>query len=171
MQNKIFGLFIFVLFGLAGCGFHLRGSQADLNQLTDQISPVFLSGISKKSRYYHIFARECRRYHIQLAETKKAAQSQLKINRLRFKTHILMVDKRNKAAEYETRLEISFVFIDQAQQKMADKLIVTRSYLVSDLDVLGKNFEREEIRQKMVQQVAQQILMQIKTHINIVETR
>ena len=157
-QKQIYLLCFIFFFMLSGCGFHLRGSQAEYDQLAIKISPILLKGISQKSPYYNVFKRAYRNYQIILTTDKKEANALLLINRLVFKQHILMVDNRNKAAEYETRLEISFTFRTKNSKELNKQLIINRSYLVSDTDVLGKHFERDELRKKMVQEATQQIL-------------
>lgn len=150
---------------LQSCGFHLRGNTSTNASLEQQLNPLLLKGISRQSDFYDVALRRLRDSKINISTDKKTAQATLNITKYRFKRHILTVDRNNKAAEYEIRLELNFYFQHVDQTAFENHLLITRTYLSSGTDILGKEFERRDIRKAMYEDAMNQILNRIAAKI------
>ena len=159
MKNDVkLSVFLIAFTILQSCGFHLRGSHQ--SETLNNLSPILLKGITRKSDFYDVAIRRLRSAKIDITHDKTAATAILTITKYRFRQQILTVDRKNKAAEYEVRLSLHFQF-QQDQSIVKDTFFITRTYLSSGTDVLGKGFERQDIRKAMFDDALTQVLNRI----------
>jgi LPS-assembly lipoprotein len=141
---------------LNGCGFALRGQQAELTRLPD---PVFITGI-RPYRELHREITDALRLAGATITPVAANALVLRIEEPRSERRVFSVDRRNKVLEYE--LEESFVFRVNAPDRHElippQRLRSLRIHLNPDVEVLGRNREEDLLRADMRRDLAQRLV-------------
>ncbi len=149
-------LFGFVLFGIVGCGFQLRGSQihqAPLPpiQITNELPKKWQRDLQQFLKQLKIQVTEVGEYHILL-------------DRFDEDRRVGSLNSRAKAAEYE--LHISFHY--QIQNKQGETLVSSRkisahrSYQFDESQVVGKEQEEGLIRNQLQNLLFQKMMRHLR---------
>jgi LPS-assembly lipoprotein len=151
------------LVALAGCGFHLRGSNqapmpAELAVLRVQVS----GGASSYDPLLNAMHNALRTQGgVTIAERGDAPL--LTLFGERVDTRVISADASGKAREYMLRYQVSFRLADaEGRVLLAPQTVVRqKSYTFDPLNVLAKEREERELRREVQQEAAEQIVRRL----------
>lgn len=175
MQNKLSLLFLFLLtIMLAGCGFHLRGSDIHgAATLSPELKIMFIDGVRRNSALMTALRADLTASDVQVVDSSDDATAIMRILSNNFNRRTLSVSSASgKVREFELHYEVTFV----VNNKEGDILVPTqRARLVRDFTfdetrVLGKDSEESILRKEMEQDIVQQILIRLQAHARKIET-
>jgi LPS-assembly lipoprotein len=129
---------------LAGCGFHLRGS-ADL---PPAMSVTFIKGVRPFGTLADDFSEALRLRGITVTDREANATAVLHIMQDSTDKQVLSVDINGNVLEYEIRQSIRFsVTTADGRPVVAEQsAALSRDYIFSSTDVLGKQREEQVVR-------------------------
>lgn len=144
---------------LAGCGFHLQGSNGELPAATAQ---TYLQTDDRFSDFYENLREVLRERGASVVESRQDASAVLRIIEDSFGQRILSVSARNVPREYEVFYLVTFSLEAGGSELLApESLLVTRSYTFDETQVLGKSAEEAELRQSLARDLALRVLRRI----------
>ncbi|MCG8428438.1 MAG: LPS assembly lipoprotein LptE [Chromatiales bacterium] len=149
---------------LSGCGFQLRGA----SDLPASISPVHIQGVAPNSP----IGRELRQLlldsQVAVSADFKQAASVLRLSDYRSHRRVLSVDNNGKVAEYELHESVRFELIEKqsGKQRLTPQAIgVTRAYINTEEEVLGKQQEEAFLRQDMQRDLAYRLIRRLQAQL------
>ena len=153
---------------LAGCGFHLRGSELSANFETVYVRSV--SGITIE----HQLARSLGFAGVEVVTDRSAADVVIDLTSQRDDRRSVSVTERARTAEYEISLEIRYRIVGQepvaADEEPVETVLVedrsvrvARTYRLDRNNIVGSSEEQALLRGEMEQDVVQQILRSLDT--------
>lgn len=144
-QAVVYLLAIFMVTALAGCGFHLRGSDA----LPEVMSVTYIQSGSPFSTLVDDFADALRTHGVQVTEDRAEATAVLRIIDNNRGREILSVNTSGKVLEYMLRQSVQFsvaTATDNLPVVEPQTVTLTRAYLYRSADVLGSEREKQAVR-------------------------
>lgn len=153
------GLLLLLGLGLSGCGFHLRGDY----QAPEELMPVLVQG-EVDSLVAHRLRETLSNSGVQLAETADQAQSQIRLFKEKSSSRVQSVDGQGKVVERELIYQVEFDVRDGAGGELVSRqrVVVIRSQVNPDVEVLGKQQEAVLLSQDMADEVSGRILNRIR---------
>ena len=144
---------------LAGCGFHLQGTNGELPTATAQ---TFLQTDDPYSDFYDNLRRALRERGASVVESRQDASAVLRIIEDSYGQRILSVSARNVPREYEIFYTVTFSLEADGSELLApESLLVTRSYTWDETQVLGKSAEENALRQALARDLALRVVRRI----------
>lgn len=144
---------------LAGCGFHLQGTEGELPTATAQ---TYLQTDDPYSDFYENLRRALRERGANVVESPQDASAVLRIIEDSYGQRILSVSARNVPREYEIFYTVTFSLETGGSEVLApESMLVTRSYTWDETQVLGKNAEENALRQSLARDLALRVLRRI----------
>jgi LPS-assembly lipoprotein len=155
-------LALLLALGLTGCGFHLRGAVS----APEELMPVYVQGATDSGVAQNL-RETLTDGGIQLAAAPEQARSQIRLFKERSSTRVLAVDGQGKVLERELIYQLEFDVLDGTGAEMVprQRVVVTRSQVNPDVEVLGKQQEAILLRQDMEQEVSGRILTRIRARL------
>ncbi len=137
---RVVSLLVSMAAMLSACGFQLRGSAA----LPEQMAVTYIKSGNPYGTLVNDFAEALRIHKVTVTEDHGEATATLVILRSSRDKDVLSVDSDGKVLEYQLRQSIRFSVVtgDNTPLLEPQQVAMTRDYLYSSTDVLGK--EREE---------------------------
>lgn len=125
---------------LSACGFQLRGSAA----LPEEMAVTYIKAGNPYGTLVNDFAEALRSHRVTVTEDREEATATLVIIKNSHDKDVLSVNSDGKVLEYQLRQSIQFSVKagDNIMLLEPQQVTMTRDYLYSSTDVLGK--EREE---------------------------
>ena len=160
MHNPTFRLkwipLLIILIMLQGCGFHLRGSA----NLPTSINPLIINGLRQFDDLRIELVQILTSNGIQVTEERKEANAMLNITGHKVKSRTLSVDRKGKVIEIEISESAQFDMIDPSKKTLVptQHVTVTRSYVHTEDQMLGKQREQDIYRKEMRQELASRIV-------------
>jgi len=145
---------------IAGCGFHLRGSGA----LPAEMSVTYIKSASQYGSLVDDFAAALRIHDVQVTEVRGEATAVLTIIKDEFEREVLSVNTAGKVLEFELRQTIRFaVMTADGLPLIEDQSVsMSRAYLYSSTDVLGKQREEAVVRDTLQQNLVNLAMLRIE---------
>ena len=145
---------------MAGCGFHLRGSGA----LPTEMSVTYIKSARQYSSLVDDFAAALRVHDVQVTEVRSDATAVLTITRDDYEREVLSVNTAGKVLEFELRQTIRFsVITGDGLPLIEDQSVsLSRAYLYSSTDVLGKQREETVVRQILQKNLVNLAMLRIE---------
>lgn len=142
---------------LAGCGFQVAG-QPPLPSFLDSVR---LEADDKLSDVYLALERRLLKQGV---EIRNDSPNRLQLGSVDSGQRVLSVSVRNIPREYEVYYTVSYQF-RRAGELLLDRpaLSLTRDYVWSELEVLGKVREEQQIRELIVDDLVDTIIRQLTT--------
>ena len=167
MKRAEFGSMLLLLV-LAGCGFHLRGSELSANFETVYVSSASAITIE------HQLARSLGFAGVEVVTDRSAADVVIDLTSQRDDRRSVSVTERARTAEYEISLEIRYRIVGQkpvaADEEPVETVLVedrsvrvARTYRLDRNNIVGSSEEQALLRGEMEQDVVQQILRSLDT--------
>lgn len=158
-MNQLFfrlSLLAIILFGIAGCGFQLRG---DYNLPFTRLYLVSNISEAAKAKLQDILENN---HSVKLVYLIKDAEATLNLSMVR-ERKILTLRIGGVAQEYELTTVIHFSLVDTKNQPLApaNTFSITRTMTYSDRFALAKDNEAEILYQNMEEDLVNQILRYI----------
>lgn len=144
---------------LAGCGFHLRGSDA----LPAAMSVTYIQSGNPFSSLVDDFADALATHGVQVTEQHDEATATLRIQENDRGRDVLSVNTSGKVLEYQLWQKVSFSISTAENLPIVEPQTVTmrRSYLYSSTDVLGSEREREAVRGMLQKSLVHMAMLRI----------
>jgi LPS-assembly lipoprotein len=144
---------------LAGCGFHLQGTNGELPTATAQ---TYLQTDDPYSDFYDSLRQALRERGAGVVESPQDASAVLRIIEDSYGQRILSVSARNVPREYEVFYTVTFSLEAGGSELLApESMLVTRSYTWDETRVLGKSAEENALRQSLARDLALRVLRRI----------
>jgi LPS-assembly lipoprotein len=167
MQKSIPGLkwitLLFTLLLLNGCGYHLRQAA----QLPASISPIIINGIGPHSDLHREISIRLKSDTVQVTRERSEAETMLKISRYNKQNRTLTVDESGKVAQTELKHTLEFTLIDAAGKILvpAQSIVVTRDYINTEEQKLGKVTEAGQLSEGIQQELARHIVVRLQAQL------
>ena len=150
---------VFMVTGLSGCGFHLRGSDA----LPAGMSVTYIQSANPFSTLVDDFADALRTHGVQVTEERAAATAVLRIHENNKDREVLSVNTSGKVLEYQLRQMIRFSVATAENLPIVEQQTVTmkRAYLYRSSDVLGSEREKDAVRNTLQKNLVNMAMLRI----------
>ncbi len=160
------GLLFFVLL-LAGCGFHLRGSQ-DLSAVLPEVA---LSGVTSQTELGRLLYPQLDAAKVKVTDD---ARLQLRIVQDSYGKRVLSLDNNGRANQYELSYQLGYELVktlpQEDQQAAAQTVTVLpvstirerREYLFDANRVLAKAEEEQRLKQDMRKAAVEKLLRRLQ---------
>ena len=144
---------------MTGCGFQLRGSAA----LPVEMAVTYIQSGQPYSSLVDDFAEALKARDIQVTEERSDATAVLKIHGNELERRVLSVNTSGKVLEYELRQTVLFSVTTTANQPLLEEQSVSlsRDYLYSNTDILGKQREDQDVRQTLQRNLVNMAMLRI----------
>ncbi|MEZ5543022.1 MAG: hypothetical protein R3F42_13415 [Pseudomonadota bacterium] len=154
-----FILLLLVAVLLAGCGFHLRGS-ADL---PPAMAVTHIQGIRPFGTLADDFSAALRLRGVKVTDRAHLATALLQIIEDRTDKDVLSVDIHGNVLEYELRQTIRFAVTaaDGTTVVPEQSVALSRDYIFSSTDVLGKQREEQVVRATLQENLVGMAMLRI----------
>ncbi len=154
---------ILALLFLGGCGYHLRQAA----QLPASISPIIINGIGQYSDLSREIKNRLNSDTVEVTEERSKAKTMLLISQYKKQSRALSVDESGKMAQTELKHTLEFTLIDASGKVLvpAQSIAVTRDYINTEEQKLGKVTEAEQLAEGMEQEMARQIITRIQAQL------
>ena len=158
-QRIVCLLAVFMAVTLAGCGFHLRGSDA----LPAVMSGPYIQNSQPFSSLVDDFADALRTRGAQVTEDRAAATAVLRIHENDRGRDVLSVNTSGKVLEYQLWQKIRFSVATADNQPVVEQQAVTmrRAYLYRSSDVLGSEREKDTVRSTLQKSLVNMAMLRI----------
>jgi LPS-assembly lipoprotein len=158
-QASVCLLAVFMLTTLAGCGFHLRGSDA----LPASMSVTYIQIGNPFSTLADDFADALRSHGVQVTEDRAAATAVLRIHENDRGREVLSVNTSGKVLEYQLWQLLQFSVATAENLPVVEQQTVTlqRAYLYRSDDVLGSEREKEAVRSTLQKNLVNMAMLRI----------
>ncbi|MGV6826601.1 MAG: LPS-assembly lipoprotein LptE [bacterium] len=155
-----FILLLLVSVWLAGCGFQPRG---ELPQLSGSLSPMQIKGINNTHPFRRILEDRLVIAGIKLTDDT-AANSTLRIHKIKSDRVTLSVDNRNKTVEYEISNSVDFSLLGTSGTTLTERQKISARQILFNPgdDLLGRTQEETLLRRDMYEDIANRIITRIK---------
>ncbi|MGD8590961.1 MAG: LPS assembly lipoprotein LptE [Chromatiales bacterium] len=163
MTQRIGLLALFVLLGLAGCGFHLRGYQ----QASPNLDGLFIEQRDEQGGLAGEIRQQLLVSGVELAESAAQAKNILRIPQERFRQRVISVDADGKVLEYELLFQASFSVTQAGAREplLTQGLELTRQLTFSGRDELSMRSEAQMMRNDMQIDMAGQVIRQLQVRL------
>jgi len=144
---------------LAGCGFHLRGS-ADLPA---DMSVTFITGVRPFGTLTEDFSVALRQRGVAVTDRERSATAVLHITQDTTEKQVLSVDINGNVLEYQVRQSIRFLVatVDGRSVVTEQTVALSRDYIFSSTDVLGKQREEQVVRATLQENLVNMAMLRI----------
>jgi len=144
---------------LAGCGFHLRGS-ADLPAA---MSVTYIKGIRPFGTLADDFSAALRLRGVTVTDVEQSATAVLQITQNSTEKVVLSVDTNGNVLEYEIRQNVRFAVAaaDGLPVVEEQSVALSRDYIFSSTDVLGKQREEQVVRATLQESLVNLAMLRI----------
>jgi LPS-assembly lipoprotein len=152
-------LLMIVVASLAGCGFHLRGSEA----LPPEMAVTYIQSSNPFSTLVDDFAEALRARGAKVTERLEDATAVLRIQANDKERDVLSVNTSGKVLEYELRQTIQFAVTTAENLPIVESQTVTmrRAYLYKSKDVLGSEREKDVVRHTLQKNLVNMAMLRI----------
>ncbi len=161
MRIRLSGLLLLLVLAavLAGCGFQLRGSSA----LPQSMSVTYIKGIRPFGTLADDFAAALRLRNITVTDRERNATALLEITENSTEKLVVSVDTDGNVLEYEIRqiIRFSVVTADQLVVVPEQSVVLSRDYIFSSTDVLGKQREEQVVRATLQENLVNLAMLRI----------
>jgi LPS-assembly lipoprotein len=144
---------------LAGCGFQLRGSSA----LPQAMSVTYIKGIKPFGTLADDFTAALRLRDIRVTDREHEATAILEITRNDNEKLVVSVDTAGNVLEYEVRQTVGFAVVTPDRKVVVPEQSVSlsRDYIFSSTDVLGKQREEQDVRATLQENLVNLAMLRI----------
>jgi LPS-assembly lipoprotein len=144
---------------LAGCGFHLRGSDA----LPPSMAVVYIKYKQPYSTLVDDFSAALKIHDVRVTQERSEATAILNILDNSIETRVLSVNTAGKVLEYEMLQTIRFSVVTAGNETLVPEQTVTmnRDYVFSSTGVLGSRRESKVVRANLQSNVVNLAMLRI----------
>jgi LPS-assembly lipoprotein len=167
MLNSIPGIkwitLLITLLFIGGCGYHLRQAA----QLPASISPIIINGIDQSSALGRELTHRLESDTVQLTSNRAEANTMLNISGYKRQNRTMSVDETGKVAQTELKHTLTFSLIAASGEVLvpAQSVVVTRDYINTEQQKLGKVTEAGQLAEGMQQELARQVITRIQAQL------
>ena len=160
MKPVLAALLLAGLTALAGCGFHLQGS----NSLPDGNRSIFLSSSDELTPFAVELRRAIERSGGRIAPASSEADLVVRIRSDRSGRRVLSVSARNTPQEYEVYYNVEYS-VDRGGQEIVElqPLELVRNMNFDETQLLAKDREEELLRDAMARDLALLVVRRLES--------
>jgi LPS-assembly lipoprotein len=148
-----------VLFGAAGCGFHLQGA----GTLPPAMARTYVDSDRPHSEFLVSLTDVLRQRGAEVLEAPAAGAALLDILADETGQRVLSVSARNIPREYEVYYAVTFSLRVGAESLISNEsLVVTRAYTYDETEVLAKAAEEQILREALAADLARRVMQRIQ---------
>ena len=144
---------------ISACGFQLRGSAA----LPEEMAVTFIKSNRPYGTLIDDFADALRTHHVKVTRDRSKATAVLEIMHDARDKDVLSVNSSGKVLEFQLRQSIRFAVTTSDQLPLLEpqSMTMTRDYLYSNTDVLGKQREEIVVRRALQRELVNLAMLRI----------
>jgi len=148
-----------LLASLTGCGFHLRGS----TEMPVAMSVTYIQSDQLYSTLTRDFRRAFKAHDMSVTDKRSLATAVLRILGNEVEQVVLSVNTAGKVQEFEIRQTLTFSVTTRDDTLLIDEqdVILSRDYVFSSSDVLGKQREDRVLRESLQRDLVSLVLLRI----------
>lgn len=156
-----YGVTLLLLTALAGCGFHLRGSQPGVKGVAGL--KLYVDSRTPYGEFEQVLADSIRQADMDVVEQADAAAMIVQIRSERMTRRVQTVNTTGRASDYELILKVEYALAAPAAitDSQTRELDSRREYNFDSTELLGKAEEESVLVQEMYQDIAARLLRQI----------
>ena len=149
---------LLVSIGLTACGFRMQG----IGRFPESLATTYIDTSDRYSVFYRELLTELKQGGVQVVDSPVHSNAIIRINRDNSGQSVLTVSGRNVPTEYNVYYSVSYsVWVNSEEVLPEQSINLSQAYTYDANIVLGKNRERDAIRDalagRLVRQVAQQL--------------
>jgi len=147
---------------LISCGFHLKQSAS----ISSSFGPASIEGISTQSTLYKAIRNILKSSDIKISAAS-SANNRVIISGDNYERKVLSVDSSGKVSEYELIRTLSFAALNSSGDTVIESqsLAANRYYTVNTNEVLSDDFEEQDLRRLMDEELADRMFRYISAQI------
>lgn len=160
MKMKLFTITVFILL-LTSCGFHLRQHHT----INPDLNPTYLSSHKPYSEFTLILEERLQQNGATMAETKKDANSHIRIVASHLEHSINTRGPSNQSQNYNFRFTVVFNVFDKSDERIITRKSVSASESLSlrPNQLLTTNNQQAELKRKLYRRVADLLIMKLQS--------
>jgi outer membrane lipopolysaccharide assembly protein LptE/RlpB len=144
--------------GLVACGFRMQG----IGPFPESLATTYIDTPDRYTVFYRELRSELEQGGVKIVDSPVHSNAIIRVEADNSGQNVLTVSGRNVPTEYNVFYNISYsVWVDSEEVLPVQDLSLTQAYTYDPTIVLGKNRERDAIRdalaENLVRQVAQQL--------------
>jgi outer membrane lipopolysaccharide assembly protein LptE/RlpB len=144
--------------GLVACGFRMQG----VSRFPPSIATTYIDTPNRYSVFYRELRAELEQGGVQLVDSPVYANALIRIENDDTGQSVLTVSGSNVPTEYNVYYGISYsVRVNSEEALPLQKLSLNQAYTYDENTVLGKNRERDAIRDALAEQLVRQVAQQL----------
>jgi outer membrane lipopolysaccharide assembly protein LptE/RlpB len=144
--------------GLVACGFRMQG----VGRFPESIATTYIDTPNRYSVFYRELRAELEQGGVQLVDSPVYANALIRIENDDTSQSVLTVSGSNVPTEYNVYYGISYsVRVNSEEALPLQKLSLNQAYTYDENTVLGKNRERDAIRDALAEQLVRQVAQQL----------
>ena len=152
-------VWVFYLFLLTGCGFHLRGEMV----LSPVLSAPYVN--TANSEFKEDLTKALNRSGIRAVNDPEIASAIIDLVSVKFERQVLSINSRGQATGYILTYQVFCRFVDRTGRVLASpaRLKLSRTLEYQSTQVLPKKQEEDALRARMREDLVQQILRRLNS--------
>lgn len=144
--------------GLVACGFRMQG----VSRFPESIATTYIDTPNRYSVFYRELRAELEQGGVQLVDSPVYANALIRIENDDTGQSVLTVSGSNVPTEYNVYYGISYsVRVNSEEALPLQTLSLNQAYTYDENTVLGKNRERDAIRDALAEQLVRQVAQQL----------
>jgi outer membrane lipopolysaccharide assembly protein LptE/RlpB len=144
--------------GLVACGFRMQG----VSRFPASIATTYIDTPNRYSVFYRELRAELEQGGVQLVDSPVYANALIRIENDDTGQSVLTVSGSNVPTEYNVYYGISYsVRVNSEEALPLQTLTLNQAYTYDENTVLGKNRERDAIRDALAEQLVRQVAQQL----------
>lgn len=150
---------LILIFLLAGCGFHLRGSQG----VDVALERIHVSAANVYGAFVQELERTLQQSGIEVVDSSAAAPWSLRVLGERTSRRAIATTSRVQVSEYELRMEVRFELLDTNGDTVIEpvSLIAERIYSFDSSSLVGSSEEEELLKEEMRRDLIGQMIRRV----------
>ncbi|MDH5784795.1 MAG: LPS assembly lipoprotein LptE [Chromatiales bacterium] len=152
-------LLTLLLLSLAGCGFHLRGSEP-----LPEVMAVSYLALPKGSPLYYELERQLLAAGGRVVDEAGVASATIKVESAQIRSRTLSLDTLGRVSEYGLTLSVRYQLLDADGAAYGERLVthVERDHRFNADAMLAQGAEREKVELHMYRTAAEQMVRRLR---------
>lgn len=150
---------IVILLTVAGCGFHLRGTQGG----DVALERLHVSAINAYGPFVQELERALLRSDVEVTGNRAEAPWSLRVLGERVNRRAVATTSQIRVSEYEVRMEVDFELTGPEDETLIapTKLVAERIYSFDSSSLVGSSEEEELLKEEMRRDLVQQMIRRV----------
>ena len=147
---------------LTACGFRMQG----IGEFPESLATTYIDAPDRYSAFYQKLRAELEQGGVEIVDSPVHSNAILRITLDKSGQNVLTVSARNVPTEYNVFYNVSYsVWVESEEVLPVQQLNLTQDYTYDATLVLGKNRERDAIRDSL----AENLVRQVAKHLSLLK--